>query len=127
MASERPISLSVEEALEIYNKVMEETGSRPVVRDMASLEIIMEKTKSFMQEDEQSLIWKAAFIIREIISKHPFMDGNKRAALSIAASFLRVNGIHVKFYKKDIDLIEEIDFKKYKVKTVKEWLSRKVI
>jgi death-on-curing protein len=43
--------------------------------------------------------------VGELVSEHPFIDGNKRAAITITASFLRVNG-----YKLTFDDREAYDF-----------------
>ena len=33
-----------------------------------------------------------SFLIRQIITRHPFLDGNKRTAYEVAKAFLRLNG-----------------------------------
>ena len=47
------------------------------------------------------LIQEAAAIWESLSQNHPFVDGNKRAAVTVTAAFLRVNGYRLEF--DDID------------------------
>ena len=50
------------------------------------------------------LMTKAAVLIDGIIRNHPFLDGNKRAGIAVAALFLRVNGFDLKTSNRDLEL-----------------------
>ena len=117
--------LSVEEALLIYNEVMIETKSRPMFREIASLEFALEKVKGLFMKEGSPLLFKAAFLLKEIITKHPFLDGNKRGASAIADGFLRLNGKKLKLEREDVRFLEEIDSKSLKLQAVKEWLEKR--
>jgi death on curing protein len=43
------------------------------------------------------LIQEAAALWESLSQNHPFVDGNKRVAVTIAAAFLRVNGYVLNF------------------------------
>ena len=43
--------------------------------------------------DNHNKLYKAAMLFQNIISMHPFMDGNKRTALLSALTYLSINGI----------------------------------
>ena len=117
--------LSIEEALLVYNETMIKTGSKPMFREIASLEFSLEKVKGLFEKKENTIIYKAAFLLKEIITKHPFLDGNKRGASAIADGFLRINGKMLKLELDDIPFLEEIDSKKLKLERVKEWLEKR--
>ena len=117
--------LTLEEAVLIYNKVMESTYSVPIVRDSATIEFVLEKVKELFNKENGPLFWKAAFLIKEIVTKHPFLDGNKRAASAITDGFLKLNGKNLKLAMEDVSFLEEIDSKRLKLKIVHEWLLRR--
>lgn len=118
--------LSIEEALLIYSEVMIKTKSRPMFREIGSLEFALEKVKGLFEKEENVLVSKAAFLLKEIITKHPFLDGNKRAAGAITDGFLRINGKRLTLEIEDIAFLEAIDSRKLKLKKVKEWLEKHV-
>ncbi len=47
------------------------------------------------------LIQEAAALWESLSQNHPFIDGNKRAALTVTAAFLRINGYQLRF--QDLD------------------------
>ena len=118
--------LSVEEALMSYTEVMLQTGSKPMFRDIASLEFSLERTKEVYNKEKEVLLLKAAFLLREIASKHPFMDGNKRGASAITDRFLRLNGKKLKLEMEDVEFLKKIGAKKIKIQGVKKWLEKRV-
>ncbi len=109
-----------------YNEVMLQTGSKPMFRDIASLEFSLERTKELYNAEKCALFMKAAFLLREIATKHPFMDGNKRGASSITDRFLRLNGKELKLEISDVDFLKKIGAKKIRVNGVKKWLEERV-
>jgi death-on-curing protein len=60
----------------------------------SSLSYILDTVRDIHKErkSEDSLAAKTAFILFQIISSHPFVDGNKRTAYGAADIFLRLNG-----------------------------------
>ena len=42
--------------------------------------------------DEEAAIRKAGYLLYNIVSMHPFVDGNKRTAFEVSKNFLRLNG-----------------------------------
>jgi death on curing protein len=45
----------------------------------------------------EGLIQEAAALWESLSQNHPFVDGNKRTAVTVAAAFLRVNGYGLEF------------------------------
>jgi death-on-curing family protein len=43
------------------------------------------------------LIQEAAALFERLSQNHPFVDGNKRVAVTVTAAFLRVNGYRLEF------------------------------
>ncbi|MBK7926410.1 MAG: type II toxin-antitoxin system death-on-curing family toxin [Bryobacterales bacterium] len=85
---------TVEEALAIHARVVELFGGLPGVRDRGALESALARPRSGYYRD---LIEEAAALWESLSQNHPFLDGNKRAAVTITAAFLRMNGYRLVF------------------------------
>ena len=76
------------------------------------------------------LMTKAAVLIDGIIRNHPFLDGNKRAGIAVAALFLRVNGFDLKTSNRDLELFTlDTTVRKPELSEIAAWFeqhSRKV-
>jgi death-on-curing protein len=70
------------------------------------------------------LIQEAAARWESLSRNHPFIDGNKRVAVTVAVAFLRVNGYELRF--NDLDaysfLIELYDTGRMKFDELDRWL-----
>jgi death on curing protein len=86
--------LSLEEILRLHFQVIEDFGGSHGVRDEGRLLSVVEapKLKAFGQEQYETVCEKAAVYLRNIIGDHPFIEGNKRSALTTCAIFLKRNG-----------------------------------
>lgn len=51
------------------------------------------QASAFGEEAYPTLAEKAAALLQSVVIGHPFMDGNKRAALGACLLFLEVNGV----------------------------------
>ncbi|MGI0046889.1 MAG: type II toxin-antitoxin system death-on-curing family toxin [Nitrosotalea sp.] len=80
-------------------------------------------TDSLRRQD--SLAAKAAFILFQIISSHPFIDGNKRTAYGASDVFLRLNGYHIRVEPEEaLEFIVRIAAVKSDEATVRKWLRQ---
>jgi len=85
--------LTPEQVLFIHARLIVETGGIHGVRDLAMLESAVARPQaSFSGRDLYPDVFsKAAALLDSLINKHPFVDGNKRTAITAAALFLRRN------------------------------------
>ena len=97
--------LSYDEILFIHSVVVDETGGSHGVRDQGALLALeaLPKQSAFGKEMYPTVFEKAALYIRNIIFSHPFIDGNKRSAMTSAAVFLEDNGYHIVVNKGEIE------------------------
>ena len=74
--------------------IIDETGGSHGVRDNAALLLLetLPKQAGFGREFYPTAYEKAAAYARTIIMNHPFIDGNKRSGMTVAAVFLEDNG-----------------------------------
>ncbi len=86
--------LSIKEVLRLHFQIIEDFGGSHGVRDEASLRSVIHAPQQIVFGIEQypTLYEKAAVYIRNIVGDHPFTDGNKRTAVTVAAIFLGRGG-----------------------------------
>jgi death-on-curing protein len=90
-----PEFLSVDDVLEIHKKQLDAFGGIDGIRDTTLLEsAVMTPQASFGGEYLHSGFFEmAAAYAFHIAENQPFLDGNKRTALTSALVFLDINGI----------------------------------
>lgn len=93
--------LNIEEIIQIHDKLIEQFGGEGGTVDKNKLDFIVNK----VQSSKTDIYRKAAVLLHDIITTHPFVDGNKRTAIEIADTFLRENGKSLKL--KDINKVGE--------------------
>ena len=85
---------TVEETVAVHAKVIARFGGSGGIGDRAALESALARPRSGFYSD---LIQEAAALWESLSQNHAFVDGNKRVAVTMAASFLRVNGYRLEF------------------------------
>lgn len=86
--------LSEEEILLIHHQLVKRYSGSHGTRDLERLKSVAQAPAQeiFGQEQYPDIFEKAAVYTRNIISDHPFIDGNKRTGMAAAAMFLKRNG-----------------------------------
>jgi len=88
-----PIWVLPELVLAIHQTLLAEHGGLPGVRDQALLGSALARPQQrAAYDDETSIFDLAASYSFGLAQNHPFADGNKRIALTVAAVFLELNG-----------------------------------
>jgi len=88
-----PIWLPVELVIAIHERQLREFGGPPGLRDLGLLESALGRAKNLWAYEAGDLAALAAAYGFGIARNHPFVDGNKRAALLSIVAFLGLNGI----------------------------------
>jgi death-on-curing protein len=81
--------LSVDEALGIHERLVEQFGGRSGVRDLGLLETALFRPQTGCYED---LATMASALFESLFFNHAFHEGNSRIAFFGADVFLRLNG-----------------------------------
>jgi death-on-curing protein len=86
--------LTTAEVLLLHARLIQRTGGSGGVRDMGLLESAIARPRAtFDQQELYPDLWhKAAALMHSLIKNHPFVDGNKRTALTSVGMFLELNG-----------------------------------
>ena len=89
--------LTVGEVLEIYSRVMQQSGGGIGIRDLGALEsAVAQPRMAFGGTDlYPTLVEKASALGFSLIQNHPFVDGNKRTGHAAMEIFLVLNGYHI--------------------------------
>ena len=90
--------LTVEIVQEIHAEAIRRFGGSDGVREMALLESAVAAPQASFggSSPYQDIAEVAAAYLFYLCNNHPFIDGNKRAALGACIVFLRLNGIEPK-------------------------------
>lgn len=92
----------IEEVLATHMRLIERFGGTSGLRDRGALESALARPHTGHYDDH---IGEAAALWESLSQNHPFIDGNKRVAVTLTAAFLRVNG-----YRLDFDDTEAYQF-----------------
>lgn len=121
------IYLTQEQILLIHSAVIDETGGNHGVRDHHALATLddLPRQKAFGKELYPTLFHKAAVYARNIIGAHPFIDGNKRTAMSAAGIFLELDEYVLDTKEGEIEKFAlRIIAQKLSLDAIAAWLKR---
>ena len=87
--------LTPQQLLFIHARLITTTGGEHWVRDLGLLQSAMARPQATFDGADlyPDLCQKAAALMASLAQNHPFVDGNKRTALVMALTFLRINGV----------------------------------
>lgn len=86
--------LSTAEVVEINSEMVRQFGGTHAIRDRAVLESAVARPQSGYYED---IFEEAAALFESLSQNHPFVDGNKRTAITATGVFLLLNGYKLLF------------------------------
>ena len=114
---------TIDEVLVAHARLIMRFGGAGGLRDRGALEAALARPQTGYYAD---VIEQAAALMESLSQNHPFVDGNKRVAISVTAAFLRINGFRLQFddltgYAFLIGLYETNDFR---FDRLVEWLRR---
>ncbi|MBI2338168.1 type II toxin-antitoxin system death-on-curing family toxin [Candidatus Daviesbacteria bacterium] len=71
-----------------------------------------------------SIFDKAAALLQSLLKNHPFVDGNKRTALTSAGLFLRKNGYRlINSHQKEVEFAIRVDNGNLTIDQISKWLK----
>ena len=114
--------LTAQKIIEIHNEVIDKYGGSIGILNIGNIEYLV-----YLLKKENDVIIKASLALHNIITNHPFIDGNKRTGFQVADLLLRQEGIHIHANDKEI-LYALVKIAEYKcsVENVEKWLREKV-
>lgn len=85
---------TIDEVIVVHAQLIARFGGSLGIRDRGALESALARPQSGYYED---IIQEAAALWESLSQNHPFIDGNKRVAVTVMAAFLKVNGYLLEF------------------------------
>jgi death-on-curing protein len=102
-----------------------EHGGSPGIRDKALLDSALARPRQrFFYESQATIFDLAAAYGYGLAKNHPFVDGNKRVALAVAAIFLEINGFTLDAPEpQSVVIIEKLAAGDLSERELAQWLS----
>jgi death-on-curing protein len=85
---------TLDDVMVVHARLIARFGGSLGVRDRGALESALARPQSGYYDD---IIQQAAALWESLSQNHPFVDGNKRVAVTVTAGFLKVNGYVLEF------------------------------
>jgi death-on-curing protein len=82
-------------ALAVHDRLMGEHGGATGTRDDGALEAALSAPRNHASYANRDVFTLAAVYAHAVTRNHPFADGNKRVAFTLAAVFLQWNGFRL--------------------------------
>ena len=120
---------SLEEVVAIHFRITEKTGGSQGVRDWDLLSSALGRPQAtFGGEDlYPDIFLKAAAVVQSLSSNHPFVDGNKRTALTTLEYFLHLNGLGIKATQREkVDFTLWAENEKPKLEEIASWIKKHI-
>jgi death-on-curing protein len=120
-----PIWLNREDCLAIHEMMLAQHGGLAGVRDEGLLESAISKPQHLFAYSSPTLPEMASSYAAGIVLNHPFLDGNKRTAFIVAATFLELNGMEFTAAEESVvEMTLALASEKVKQAAYAEWLGK---
>lgn len=122
--------LTVGEVLEIYSRVMEQSGGGVGILDLGALESAVAQPRMMFNGEElyPTITEKASALGFSLIQNHPFIDGNKRAGHAALETFLMLNGYEISAsVDEQVDIVLGVASGKIDRDTFTAWLRSHIV
>jgi death-on-curing protein len=92
-----PIYLTAEQVLFIHARLISEIGGAHGVRDLGLLLSAIARPQATFEGHDlyPDLFTKTAALFESLVGNHPFVDGNKRTAITAAGLYLKINNVRL--------------------------------
>lgn len=118
--------LTVTRVLAIHDQMVKRFGGMGGLRDLGLVESAVARPQSTFDGEYlyKNIFDQAAALLQSLLKNHPFVDGNKRTALTSAAIFLKQNGVNLKnSHKEEVEFAVRVDNKNLTLEEISEWLK----
>lgn len=97
--------LTPEQVLFIHSRLIDETGGSHGVRDLGLLQSASSRPKATLGNKDlyPDIFHKTAALMEALIKNHPFIDGNKRTAITSPGIFLRMNNYSLEATQEELE------------------------
>jgi len=110
----------------LHNRVLDMTGGDRGDLSRSNLEYVLAAVKEIGEELNlrRAIEKKATFLLYNLISQHPFVNGNKRTAFELVKLFLILNGFKIKAKSQETySFLAGIAAGHISLRQVEEWIA----
>lgn len=93
--------ISKQAVLAIHETLLAEHGGAAGLLDEGSLDAALASPRNHFAYERADIVRLAAAYAHALTQNHPFADGNKRVALTVAGVFLELNGLRLDSTEQD--------------------------
>ena len=101
-----PVWVLPDVVLAVHQMLLAEHGGLPGIRDKSLLDSALNRPRQrYVYDSDCSIFDLAACYSYGLAQNHPFLDGNKRIALTVTAIFLEINGFSFEASESDAVIV----------------------
>lgn len=118
--------ITVTRVLAIHSYMVKRFGGSEGVRDLGLVESAVARPQSSFGGEYlyKNIFDMAAALLQSLLKNHPFVDGNKRTALSSASIFLELNGHKlINNHQEEVDFAVSVDNSNLTLEQISTWLK----
>jgi len=117
--------ISVNEIIRLHRDILDETGGEYGILSRGDIEFITDFIKSQIYSlNIKDKFQISALILRNIISGHPFVDGNKRTGIEATDLFLRKNGYYLEMtVKEGVEFALSVAKNEINLESIYDWIK----
>ena len=99
------VYLTAQQVLFIHSRLIGTTGGEHGIRDLGLMESAVARPQAAFDGVDlyPDLFLKAAALMESLAQNHPFIDGNKRTAITAASMFLVQNGYRLQTTNEELE------------------------
>lgn len=117
--------LTVPQVLFVHDQMIKRFGGLHGVRDLGLIESAVARPQATYggRHLYSSLLDMAAALLQSLLKNHPFVDGNKRTALTATGVFLKLNGYKLtNAHDEEVEFAVNVDNEHLPVEEISQWL-----
>ena len=121
-----PVWILPDVVIAVHQMLIGEHGGTPGLRDAALLDSALNRAQQRYAYEEAATIFDlAASYAYGLANNHPFVDGNKRIALTVSGMFLELNGYSLDAPEPEtVIVIEKLAAGELEEQVLADWLRR---
>lgn len=126
MTTKKTTFLTVSQVLFIHDQMVKRFGGSHGIRDTGLIESAVARPQATFGGSYLyiSLFEKAAALLQSLLKNHPFIDGNKRTALTSAGLFLKKNGYElINNHQQEVEFAIQVDNGNLTIEEISIWLK----
>lgn len=127
MKSNKIAYLSVTQILVIHDQMIKRFGGLSGIRDLGLLQSAVGRPQATFDGDDlyKTIFSKVAALLQSLLKNHPFVDGNKRTALTSAGIFLKLNRYQlINNHDSEVSFTLKVANGDLTIEQISEWLEK---